>query len=439
MLKSKVLFLMTGSIACYKACHVISRLVQANCEVQVVASQSALQFIGAATLEGLSGKAPLVDMYASGNMMEHIHLMRWADLILVAPATANFINKTAQGFGDDFLSTLFLAHDFKRPFLVAPAMNSSMYTHPITQRSIQTLREMGIKILDTDSGILACGEEGLGRLIEPDLLTKKVLDTLKNSTPKIKSDTESVAGLPKSATRTKVLVTTGGTQEPIDTVRVLSNLSSGRTGIAIAEALVQMGFDVTLIQSHNSQKSKELPSSEVFTSFKSLDDKIKRQLSENEFSHIIHTAAVSDYSVSSIEIEGQKFNPLEVKKMSSNAETMSIHLTRNFKIVDRLKEYSKNKDIKVVAFKLTSDASEEQRLTAVDKLFENSNAALVVHNDLTEIDIFKKTHKFTIHLKNFEQPESKLVQKKLICENVEQLTNNLIQFLISNNIQENSL
>jgi phosphopantothenoylcysteine decarboxylase/phosphopantothenate--cysteine ligase len=143
--------------------------------------------------------------------------------------------------------------------------------------------------------------------------------------------------------------------------------------------------------------------------------------------------------VSSIEIEGQKFNSLEVKKMSSNAETMSIHLTRNFKIVDRLKEYSKNKDIKVIAFKLTSDASIEQRLTAVDKLFKNSNAALVVHNDLTEIDIFKKTHKFTIHLKNLEQPEGNNFQKKLICENVEQLTNNLIQFLISNNIQENSL
>jgi phosphopantothenoylcysteine decarboxylase/phosphopantothenate--cysteine ligase len=106
MSKSKILFIMTGSIACYKACQVISRLVQADHEVQVVASPSALQFVGNATFEGLTGKSVVSDLYAAGNVMDHIHLMRWADLIIVAPATANYINKIAQGVGDD-LSPLF--------------------------------------------------------------------------------------------------------------------------------------------------------------------------------------------------------------------------------------------------------------------------------------------------------------------------------------------
>src|SRR5690606_33467299 len=133
MSRSKILFIMTGSIACYKACQLLSKLSQNNYEVQVVATASALEFVGNATLEGLSGKAVVSDIFAHGRNMDHIHLARWADLIIVAPATANFINKMAQGAADDLASTLFLAHDFTKPFLVAPAMNTSMYQHPATQ------------------------------------------------------------------------------------------------------------------------------------------------------------------------------------------------------------------------------------------------------------------------------------------------------------------
>ena len=178
MSKSKVLFILTGSIACYKACQVISRLVQADCEVQVVASPAALQFVGNATFEGLTGKSTISDLYAAGNVMDHIHLMRWADLIIVAPATANYVNKIAQGVGDDLLTTLFLAHDFKKPFLLAPAMNTSMYLHPITQNSIRKLKEIGIEILETASGVLACGETGFGKLLDPELIQKEIQSRL---------------------------------------------------------------------------------------------------------------------------------------------------------------------------------------------------------------------------------------------------------------------
>lgn len=117
MSKSKALVIMTGSIACYKACQVLSRLVQNNYEVQVVASASALEFVGNSTIEGLTGKPVISETHARGHAMDHIHLARWADLILVAPASANYINKIAQGVGDDLVTTLFLAHDFKNLFL----------------------------------------------------------------------------------------------------------------------------------------------------------------------------------------------------------------------------------------------------------------------------------------------------------------------------------
>ncbi|WII72538.1 bifunctional phosphopantothenoylcysteine decarboxylase/phosphopantothenate--cysteine ligase CoaBC [Bdellovibrio sp. 22V] len=421
MSKSKVLFIMTGSIACYKACHVISRLVQNGCEVQVVATPSALKFVGNATLEGLTGKPVVSDMYAAGNVMDHIHLMRWADAIVVAPATASFLNKAAQGVGDDLVQTLFLAHDFKKPFLIAPAMNTSMYLHPVTQKSLETLRGMGLQILDTASGILACGEEGWGKLLEPDMILKFVLEALQKKSPAQEPAKDSRR---TALSKVKVLITAGGTQEPIDTVRVISNLSSGRTGIALAEYMAQMGFEVTLLQAHGTPKTEHVSRRDYFTSFASLDEKMKEYLGSEDFTHVIHAAAVSDYSVDTIEAAGKKVRPFEVKKLSSDVDAMSIHLKRNHKIVDRLKTYSKNKSLQVIAFKLTSHASAEERQAAVEKLFKSSKADYVVHNDLAEIDIVQKTHKFTLI-----SPTSSVV-----CDNLGVLVGELIQVLIPKEI-----
>ncbi|HWU43090.1 MAG TPA: phosphopantothenoylcysteine decarboxylase, partial [Bdellovibrio sp.] len=360
------------------------------------------------------------DTYSAGNVMDHIHLMRWADLILVAPATANFINKAAQGIGDDLLSTLFLAHDFKKPFMVAPAMNTSMYLHPVTQKSVATLKSFGIEILDAASGILACGEEGYGKLLEPDLILKIVLEKL-NSLG-LKEDSSKEAGnKSKAFPAAKILVTAGGTQEPLDTVRVISNLSSARTGIVLAEYLTQMGFDVTLLQAHASPKSEIVQHRDTFISFASLDEQLKNYLSKEDFTHIIHAAAVSDYSVENIEVSGQHYQPLQQKKISSDADSMTIHMKRNHKIVDRLKEYSKNKSLQVIAFKLTSHATAEQKKSAVEKLFKSSQADLVVHNDLTDIDIVKRTHKFTLYGH----------EKSVACESIDQLASELVHIIAS--------
>ncbi|HEX4924910.1 MAG TPA: flavoprotein [Bdellovibrionales bacterium] len=166
--RSKILFQLTGSIACYKACQVISRLVQNGFEVQTVCTASALQFVGPATLEGLTGRPVFSDVYEHGRMMDHIQLAKWAELAIVAPASANTINSLAAGLAQDAVGALFLAYDLKKPYLIAPAMNSQMLAHPATQASLSKLRAWGVNVLETDSGNLACGDVGEGRLLEPE-------------------------------------------------------------------------------------------------------------------------------------------------------------------------------------------------------------------------------------------------------------------------------
>jgi phosphopantothenoylcysteine decarboxylase/phosphopantothenate--cysteine ligase len=170
-----ILFQLSGSIACYKACHVISRLVQAGHAVQCVASASALQFVGRATLEGLSGNPLLTDTFEPGRWMDHIELNRWADRSIVCPATANRLNKMAAGVADDLMGNLWLSHDFAKPIWVAPAMNTKMWQHPATRASIETLTKMGVKIILPGEGTLACGDVGEGRLVEPEQILEAIL------------------------------------------------------------------------------------------------------------------------------------------------------------------------------------------------------------------------------------------------------------------------
>ncbi len=437
MSKSKVLFILSGSIACYKACQAISKLVQAGCEVQTVASPSALQFIGNATLEGLTGKTVISDLFKAGNVMDHIHLVRWADLIVVAPATASFINKAAQGVGDDLIQTLFLAHDFTKPFLVAPAMNVAMYNHPITQSSLKKLKELGLEIIDSGAGMLACGEEGKGRLAEPEQIlaaifkhtsnegsgTATTLEPANNS--KNNMDSKSMSLESSVGKSLRVLVTAGGTQESIDDVRVLSNTSSGLTGVKIAEYLDHLGFDVTLVKAQNSVRS-HLENQKIFSDFKSLNLLLNTELREQAYDCVIHAAAVSDYSVSQISFGNTTSKPDEVKKLSSEYQSMDIHLVKNPKIVDQLKEYSKNKDMKLIAFKLTSNANSEEQKKAVEKLFNASHSDAIIHNDLVEIDKEKGLHKFSF----FQQNKDNAVP----CESTADLCLKISEFIYNKGI-----
>ncbi len=422
MSKSKILFMMTGSIACYKACQVISRLVQNGHDVQVVASPSALQFVGNATFEGLTGKSVISDLYTPGGLMDHIHLMRWADLIVVAPSTANYINKLAQGVGDDLLTTLFLAHDFKKPFLLAPAMNTSMYLHPVTQTSIKRLREIGLDILETASGVLACGETGFGKLLDPDLILKEINQRLPATSIKTTPSVKEVVNK-SDLNPLRILVTAGGTVEHIDDIRVIANLSSGETGAKLAEFLTDFGCQVHLLHAENGKVADRRVEQSTFSTFNSLHENLKLLLANHEFDVVIHTAAVSDFSVENLEINGKVHSPGGFPKIQSN-DKLSIHLKNNPKIVDQIKSYSRNKNIKLVAFKLTSKSAEQERDWAVATLRDRSQADYVVQNDTTEIDKTKRQHLFALYG----------AQTKVRLENIETLAAELLQIFMKEKI-----
>lgn len=364
-----ILILMSGSIACYKVCTVISQLKQKGYSVQVVMSEAAQKFIGTPTIEGLLDHAPITDMYQSGSVMDHIHLARWADLILMAPATANTINKMSAGLGDDLITTLFLAHDFQKPFLLTPAMNTKMYLHPTTQNSLNALKKMGVEVLETASGVLACGEVGYGRLIEPELILKEVESRILNIEKQEPSDQPTV----QFSTRKKVLITSGGTQEPLDDVRVITNKSSGRTAAAIADQFILSGFDVTYMHAESAKLPMLDCTKKNYVTFKDIEKSLATLLSENQYDLVIHAAAVSDYSVA--QSSGGKIN--------SDQEKLVIELIKNPKLIDQIKKLSPKS--KLVGFKLTSTNNSTEIQKKLDGLFEKANCDFVVHNDWSTV------------------------------------------------------
>jgi len=229
--RTKILLGLTGGVAAYKAAELVRRLGERDIDVDVVMTQAACGFITPATLQALSGHPVYTDMWDGriANGMPHIELSRDKQAIVVAPATADFLAKAALGLADDLLSTLCLARDC--PLLVAPAMNRQMWEHPATQRNIAQLRRDGVTILGPDSGNQACGETGMGRMLEADALAEAISAFL----------------APKTLTGKRVLMTAGPTFEPIDAVRGITNRSSGKMGYALARAAIAAGAEVTLV------------------------------------------------------------------------------------------------------------------------------------------------------------------------------------------------
>jgi phosphopantothenoylcysteine decarboxylase/phosphopantothenate--cysteine ligase len=232
-----VLLGITGCIGVYKAAEVLRGLQKAGVQVRVVMTKHATEFVRPLTFEALSGKAVIVEMFGRPNytMIEHISVAREADLLLVAPATANIIAKFAHGIADDFLSTVYLSNT--NPVLLAPAMNVEMWTHRATQENIEILRKRGVFFVDPGVGYQACGETGPGRLAEPEDIVQRALEIINSSqNPQIKD----FAG-------EHVMITAGPTVEDLDPVRFITNRSSGKMGYAMAEAARDRGASVTLI------------------------------------------------------------------------------------------------------------------------------------------------------------------------------------------------
>ncbi len=391
--KSKILFQLSGSIACFKACAVLSKLAQAGHEIEVVATPSALKFVGEATLEGLTGRKVHTSTFESGRYMDHIHLVRWADMILLCPATANTLNKLAAGVGDDLISTMFLAHDFKKPYLVAPAMNQFMWTHPATQASVTKLISWGVNILGTSAGALACGEIGEGRMLEPDQILEAV-DTALGAARHTTKDGVNQAISPAK----RILITSGGTTEPIDGVRAITNTSSGRTGAEIASWFANSGAEVTLLHAKSAVLPREFNGTlRAFTSFETLKTALTQELAAKSFDVVIHLAAVADYSVSRVESNGAVYQA-PLKQKIDSGEDLKITLKKNPKLVDMIRSLSMNKEVQVVAFKLTATADEPTRLAAVKALNAHAKPDFVVQNEASQITA--TSHPFRIFRSN---------------------------------------
>jgi len=267
----------TGGIAAYKAAELVRLLVKAGIDVQVVMTAAACQFITPVTMQALSGKPVFIDMWDSSisNGMPHIELSRHADAILLAPASADFMAKLVQGRADDLLSTLCLARDC--PLLVAPAMNKQMWDNPATQRNINQLQADGISLFGPDSGEQACGEVGLGRMLEAEALLALVNA---HFTPKL------LAGK-------RILITAGATLEMIDPVRAITNLSSGKMGYAIAQVAADMGAEVTLVSGASSLTAPTSVTTIKAESASDMYSAVMRNINKQDV--FIAVAAVADY------------------------------------------------------------------------------------------------------------------------------------------------
>jgi phosphopantothenoylcysteine decarboxylase/phosphopantothenate--cysteine ligase len=292
---------LTGGIAAYKAAELTRLLVKAGCEVQVVMTESACQFITPVTMQALSGKPVFTGMWSGevDNGMPHIELSRNADAILVAPATAEFIAKLLHGRADDLLSTLCLARNC--PLLVAPAMNKQMWENPATQRNIAQLNADKIEVLGPGTGEQACGEVGLGRMLE----AQEIFDLVNaHFTPKL------LAGK-------RILITAGATLEMIDPVRAITNLSSGKMGYAIAQAAANMGAEVTLVSGGANVTAPQNVSDIKASSAEAMYQAVMNNIAKQDI--FISVAAVADYSPA---------KP-SVQKIKKGESALTLELKRN--------------------------------------------------------------------------------------------------------------
>lgn len=372
MLKFKILFKISASIAAYKSAYIISKLVQNGFEVQTVMTDSALQFIGKATLEGLTGKPVLIDHFENGKMMNHINLVKWADLIILCPGSANTINKMANGIADNLVTSLFIAHTWDKPYLIAPAMNTAMFKHPATQESFTKLKNWGVEILPTDSGYLACGDIGEGKLFDPDKIYDRITNILTSKEDKLPCK--------------NILITSGATREYIDGVRFISNLSTGKTASAITNLLVANNCKVTFLYGINSALPSEKSNNIQFSDFEDLKTKIKSLLKNNNFDFIIHAAAVSDYTIDKINYGDTISDRNTNSKLKSDINNLYIKLKPTAKIVNKLKSISLNKKIKLIAFKFSAADNFDESETQVKKLLTHSNADYIILNHLQDRD-----------------------------------------------------
>ncbi|WP_128894310.1 bifunctional phosphopantothenoylcysteine decarboxylase/phosphopantothenate--cysteine ligase CoaBC [Longirhabdus pacifica] len=355
MVKGKSIILgISGGIASYKGITLCSTLVQAGADVQVIMTNSASKFIEPLTFQTISRNPVYIDTFNETNpkVVSHIDAADKADLVIIAPATANILAKMTHGIADDMLSTTLLA--VTCPIVIAPAMNVNMYAHPAVQQNMQTLLDRGVQFIDPNEGQLACGYVGKGRMAEPEQIFNYVQDMLASSM----QNSQKLKGK-------KVLITAGGTRERIDPVRYIANDSSGKMGIALAEQARDQGADVTFIHGHMTEPCPTGVQSIFTSSSKEMYDAVNEHFSHTDI--LVMAAAVSDYRP--INVEEQK-----IKKKS---DQWDIALQKTEDILQHMGKRKTNQFI--VGF---AAETENGDVHAQDKL-KRKHCDLIVLNDVT--------------------------------------------------------
>lgn len=354
----KVLLGVTGGIAAFKAASLCSKLVQQGAEVRVIMTESATRFVTELTLQALSKHPVYTDTFDEKNpqVIAHIDLADWADLVLIAPATANIIAKMAVGLGDDMLSTTLLATEAK--IMLAPAMNVHMYTHPTVTRNLAELAARGVLMIEPGSGQLACGYTGKGRMEEPENIVAAVEAYFARR--------ERAAQRP--LTGRKVVVTAGGTIERLDPVRYITNDSSGKMGFAIAKAALDLGAEVTLVMGRTDAAPpihREGLSLVRVESAQDMYEAVQGLWADTDI--LVKAAAVADY----------RPKQAAERKIKKSGDSMTLELVKNIDILEALGR-NKTKQF-LIGFAAETDHLEEH---AMDKL-RRKNCDLLVANDVT--------------------------------------------------------
>lgn len=404
MLKGKKIIVgVTGSIAAYKSAVLVRRLVERGAEVRVIATELAKQFITPLTLATLSGNPVLVEFFdpENGQWNSHVSLGMWADAYVIAPATANTIAKMASGVADNLLLTTYLSS--RCPVFVAPAMDLDMYAHRATVRNLRRLREDGVQIIEPENGFLASGLSGKGRMEEPEAIAERLAEYF--ASPYVG---DSLWGK-------KVLVTAGGTVEPIDAVRYITNRSSGKMGYALAREFRRRGAVVTVIR--GAVDPRLAGSLEGVTEISAL--------SAEEMGHAVMTAAV-DHDIVVMAAAVVDYTPAEVSagKMKKKDDDMSLHLKKTRDIAADLGKVKRPTQI-LVGFALETDNEEAN---AIGKM-ERKNFDMIVLNSLRDkgAGFACDTNKITIYRRDGEVRRFDLKSKSLVAADIVDETVSLLE------------
>ena len=383
----KILIVICGGISAYKSLEFIRALRKNQAEIKTIITKSAKEFVTPLSITSLSQGKVYEDLFNPENEaeMDHISLSRWADLIVVVPATANTLSKLSNGTCDDLASTVILASN-KKIFLV-PAMNVRMWEHPSNQKNINNLREYGYKIIGPEIGDMACGEYGSGKMTEPSEIFKYVENYFKQL---------------RRNNNLKALVTAGPTREYLDPVRYITNKSSGKQGYELAKSFRDKGFDTTLISGKTNLKPVE---GIKYIEIETADEMLKETLNNLPVDVAVFSAAVADY-------KAKNYSKEKIKK----SDQENINLTKNVDIISYVSKHNSLRPKLTIGFAAETENIDEN---AKKKLSEK-NCDWIIANDVSneEIGFDSKYNQVKIFYKNNSDEYIEKMSKSLIAEEI---------------------